>query len=125
MRRLSAIERAMLERMAFSLPAPFGLQLTMDVAAAQVSEEHLTPPDYWVVVSLADCERPGSARLNNYPGLGVFDDAGGNNFTLELFADENLRLLEVHFHQWTALPAGSWLPASFRLSLPKEAPEHS
>ena len=125
MRPLQASERTMLQRMAASLPEPFGSRLIADIAAAHIAEEHLTPPDYWVIICLAGYERPRTDRLTFYPGLGVFGDESGNKFTLELFADENLRLLEVHFHQWTALPAGIWLPASFRLALSKEAPEHS
>lgn len=98
MRKITDLERLLIEGVASRLPPLEASGLTDDLEHAVVADDAV--PGARVVFAIAEYERPSYKGQHSYPVEIRLSDADGAELTAVLYADENNRLYELEIIRW-------------------------
>jgi len=97
-RELTESERDVIVKVAERLPEGARLQLLNDLRLASVSPE--ASSDSRIVFTLADYERPPYVGQRSLGVEGQLLDSDGARITVDVYADQGGRLLEIELVRW-------------------------
>lgn len=98
MRKITDLERLLIEGVASRLAPLEASGLTADLERAAVADDAV--PGARVVFAIAGYKRPSYQGQHSYPVEIRLSDADGAELTAVLYADENNRLYELEVIRW-------------------------
>ena len=97
-RSLTQIEKSIIRQIAERLPSNKQHQLLDDLSRSQA--EPVTPDEARIIFHISGYQRPPYRGQHSFGVEGELHDKDGTKLTLDLFADENDRLLELELIRW-------------------------